>query len=118
MGQSLAPLLLGEAGWEPRPVVCDEFEVDKETGEYRGRIEMIDGRWGAALQINVAPDTHPRCRREAPLLLFDLWEDPYCLRSLHAKHPYYRGTTRSGSRRSGWSTRPYARASRGPRTPP
>jgi arylsulfatase A-like enzyme len=87
MGESLAPLLLGEEGWEPQPVVFDEFYVDGETGEYRGRIEMIDGRWGAALQINASPDTHPRFRREVPLLLFDLWEDPYCLRSVHAKHP-------------------------------
>ena len=27
-GQSLAPLLLGKEGWEPRPVILDEFYVD------------------------------------------------------------------------------------------
>ena len=25
-GQSLAPLLRGEPGWEPRPVIVDEFD--------------------------------------------------------------------------------------------
>jgi hypothetical protein len=47
----------------------------------------MDGRWGASLEINSPPDLHPRYRREAPLLLFDLWEDPNCLRSLHAERP-------------------------------
>ncbi|MBW2282678.1 MAG: sulfatase-like hydrolase/transferase [Deltaproteobacteria bacterium] len=86
-GRSLAPLLEGKPGWEPYPVVFDEFIVDPETGEHRGRIELMDGRWGASLGINPPPDLHPRYRREVPLLLFDLWEDPYCLRSLHAERP-------------------------------
>jgi arylsulfatase A-like enzyme len=34
-GQSLAPLLLGEEGWEPRPVILDEFGVE-DTGELSG----------------------------------------------------------------------------------
>ncbi|MEE9533524.1 MAG: sulfatase, partial [Acidimicrobiia bacterium] len=51
-GQSLAPLLLGEGGVEPRPVILDEFIGVSETGEFRGRIEVIDGRWGASLEIN------------------------------------------------------------------
>ncbi len=46
-GQSLAPLLLGEKGWEPRPVILDEFYVDPETGEFSSLIEVIDERWGA-----------------------------------------------------------------------
>ncbi len=47
-GQSLAPLLLGEEGWEPRPVIFDEFRV-VDSGDYKGWIEVIDGRWGASL---------------------------------------------------------------------
>jgi arylsulfatase A-like enzyme len=85
-GHSLAPLLLGEPGWEPRPVILDEFEVDPASGEFRGRIEVIDGRWGASLQVNPDPDK-PEQRRAVPLLLFDLWEDPKCLNSLHEKRP-------------------------------
>ena len=54
-GQSLAPLLRGEDGWEPRPVILDEFEVDRKTGELRGVIEVVDGRWGASLEINPKP---------------------------------------------------------------
>lgn len=86
-GQSLAPLLLGEPGWEPRPVILDEFEVDQNTGEFRGRIEVIDGRWGASLQINLNPKYKPEQQRPVPLLLYDLWDDPECLYSLHEKRP-------------------------------
>lgn len=86
-GQSLAPLLLGEAGWERQPIFLDEFEVDSETGKFRGRIEVIDGRWGASLLINEDSDSHERWRRPTPLLLYDLWEDPDCLRSLHEERP-------------------------------
>jgi hypothetical protein len=86
-GQSLAPLLLGEPGWEPRPVILDEFEVDRDTGEFRGRIEVIDGRWGASLQINPDPKNKPEQQRPVPLLLYDLWNDPMCLHSLHEKQP-------------------------------
>ncbi len=82
-GQSLAPLLLGEEGWQARPVVLDESETDRETGELGGRIEVIDGRWGASLEINPRADDPPRRRRTAPLLLFDLEQDPLCLQSLH-----------------------------------
>jgi arylsulfatase A-like enzyme len=81
-GQSLAPLLLGEPGWEPRPVILDEFEVDRDTGKFRGRIEVIDGRWGASLGINLDPKK-PMQQRSVPLLLYDLWDDPECLHSLH-----------------------------------
>jgi arylsulfatase A-like enzyme len=89
-GQSLAPLLLGKEGWEPRPVILDEFYVDQETGELSGFIEVIDGRWGASLLIG-----HPLQRngrvvtegRPVPLLLYDLWNDPECLNSLHEERP-------------------------------
>jgi len=93
-GQSLAPLLQGEPGWEPRPVILDEFEVDRNTGEFRGRIEVVDGRWGASLQINPPPAPDPvqpfgpvGGRRPVSLLLYDLWNDPLCLDSVHEEHP-------------------------------
>ena len=86
-GQSLAPLLLGRDGWEPRPVILDEFDVDAQTGKLRGLIEVIDGRWGASLEINPDPDRPEERRRSVPLLLYDLWKDPMCLESVHEKHP-------------------------------
>ncbi|UCE42232.1 MAG: sulfatase-like hydrolase/transferase, partial [Candidatus Aminicenantes bacterium] len=85
-GQSLAPLLLGEEGWEPRPVILDEFYVDS-TGELSGVIEVIDGRWGASLGINWDPDAEPESQRTVPLLLYDLWNDPYTQHSLHEERP-------------------------------
>ncbi|MEE9263608.1 MAG: sulfatase [Vicinamibacteria bacterium] len=104
-GQSLAPLLRGEPGWEQRPVILDEFKVT-ESGEYRGWIEMVDGRWGASLLINPSPDERRmdlRGHREPPLpgskawedvpesvprlLLYDLWNDPAALHSLHEDRP-------------------------------
>ena len=54
-GQSLAPLLLGEEGWEPRPVILDNF-IDFGNGDLRGIIEIVDGCWGASLGINPDPD--------------------------------------------------------------
>jgi arylsulfatase A-like enzyme len=93
MGQSLAPLLLGTEGWEPGPVILDEFRVDQETGDLRGRLEVIDGRWGASLEINPWPpdededEEDAQWRRPVPLLLFDLWNDPFCLKSVHEEHP-------------------------------
>jgi arylsulfatase A-like enzyme len=86
-GQSLAPLLLGEAGWEPRPVILDEFAVDGTTGEFRGRIEVVDGRWGASLEINPDPEGPPERRRPTPLLLYDLWNDPMAVYPLNDERP-------------------------------
>jgi len=86
-GQSLAPLLLGEPGWEPRPVILDEIRVQRTTGKPKGRLEVIDGRWGASLFINPDPKTDSWYRRPAPLLVYDLWNDPYCLHSLHEERP-------------------------------
>jgi arylsulfatase A-like enzyme len=86
-GRSLAPLLLGETGWESQAIFFDEFEVDGLTQEIRGRIEVIDGRWGASLLINEDPTAHPRWHRPAPLLLYDLTEDPFCLNSVHEERP-------------------------------
>ena len=87
-GQSLEPLLLGQDGWEPRPVILDEFDVDSDTDELRGTIEVVDGRWGASLEINLGfPKDGPEQQRPVPLLLYDLWNDPMCLYSLHEERP-------------------------------
>ncbi len=88
-GQSLAPLMLGREGWEPRPVILDEFYSDTPTGELEGVIEVVDGRWGASLQIDQDPNTQrrQRQRRPSPMLLYDLWNDPMALLSLHEERP-------------------------------
>ncbi len=89
-GQSLAPLLLGKPGWEPRPVIFDEFYEDANTGKLLGWIEVVDGRWGASLEINQDPENDlwpERFHRPVPLLVYDLWNDPYCLESLHDARP-------------------------------
>jgi arylsulfatase A-like enzyme len=84
-GQSLAPLLLGRRGWEPRPVVIDELTLDARTGEPTAILEIVDGRWGASLQISRSEE---ESETEGPrLLLYDLWNDPYCLKSLHKEKP-------------------------------
>ncbi len=47
-------------------------------------------RWGASLEINPRPEDEegsPEEQRSAPLLLYDLWSDPYCLKSLHEEQP-------------------------------
>jgi len=87
-GQSLAPLLLDrQESFRTRPVILDEFYVDQDSGELRGHIEVIDGRWGASLQINPDPEApEDRCR-PVPLLVYDLWNDPLCLDSLHEERP-------------------------------
>lgn len=89
-GQSLAPLITGRKGWEDRPVILDEFNAWAESGEVHGKIEMIDGRWGASLKIGKAPweeKANPEDLRPSTLLLYDLWTDPRCLRSLHEDRP-------------------------------
>lgn len=89
-GRSFAPLLLGRGGWEERPVILDEFVVRPDTGEVYGTIEVIDGRWGASLKIGSGPGedrARPSDRRPAPMLLYDLWNDPQCARSLHRGRP-------------------------------
>jgi arylsulfatase A-like enzyme len=96
-GQSLAPLMLGREGWEPRPVIFDQFNADLATGALSGRIEVVDGRWGASLQIGDTPNGRlpprvlrilgPLNGRPSPLLLYDLWNDPMALWSLHEERP-------------------------------
>ena len=104
-GRSLAPLLRGQE-LEPRPVILDEFRVDEATGQMVGNIEMIDGRWGASLEIGPStqsPDgsrgrhsfpaggrwgaVHPFFPDASRLLLYDMWNDPYAARAVTDEHP-------------------------------
>jgi len=112
-GVSLAPLLLAptpqrsaELAAALPPVVLDEFRVDEATGEMIGNLELIDGRWGASLEIGpVPPGADPgRGRHAVPaggrwgavhpffpdvprLLLYDLRNDPIATRAVNDEHP-------------------------------
>jgi arylsulfatase A-like enzyme len=95
-GQSLAPLLRGTPGWQLRPVILDEFTIRPQTGKLGGLIEVVDGQWGASLEIGGGrvfpggnPDAQrkPEERRPAPLLVYDLWNDPMCMHSVHEQRP-------------------------------
>jgi arylsulfatase A-like enzyme len=87
VGQSLAPLLQGREGWEPRPVILEETMVDPETGEVWGLVEVIDGRWGAGLQIgNYSEDERPPTEEDR-LLVYDLWHDPFCQQNINDERP-------------------------------
>jgi arylsulfatase A-like enzyme len=85
--QSLAPLLRERDGWEPRPVFLEEVLVDRETGEPWGLVEVVDGRWGAGLQIGHASNDEDPPSEEERLLVYDLWHDPFCQHSLHEERP-------------------------------
>ena len=67
----------------------DRIDVDREPGDLRGLIEVVDGRWGASLEINPDPDELEDWQRPrpVPLLLYDLWNDPFCVTSDHEEHP-------------------------------
>jgi len=101
-GQSLAPLLRGEPGWEPRPVILEQLQPVPDRGAFVGHIEVIDGRWGASLEIwpesldgdpAVRPVGQQRAARphrpgEIPeLLLYDLWNDPFVRHNVNAQYP-------------------------------
>ena len=104
-GASLAPLLRGQTQ-QLRPVILDEFRVDEATGEMVGNLEIIDGRWGASLEIgpvseNADPElgrhsvpaggrwgaVHPYFARVPRLLLYDLEDDPFARRAVNDEHP-------------------------------
>ncbi len=105
-GQSLVPLLRGETD-QVRPVIFDEFRVHEETGELLGNLEIIDGRWGASLEIGPTPDevtdpslgrhsvpvggrwgaVHPFFAEVPRLLLYDLWNDPFALEAVNDEYP-------------------------------
>lgn len=86
-GQSLVPLLLGREGWEPRPVIIDEFYGNKNTGELSGSIAMIDSRWIAWGQIPMKSEDTPEGKKAMPLQLFDRWKDPFTAGSVHEERP-------------------------------
>ena len=54
---------------------------------------MIDGRWGASLLIDPSPEDPTNAAppvpkgRPVPLLVYDLWDDPHGLHSLHEERP-------------------------------
>jgi arylsulfatase A-like enzyme len=85
-GRSLAPLLLGTGDVEPRPVILDEYWLNSDTGEMNGLIEVVDGRWGASLWLGPPEEDEDR-RRPMPLLLFDLWNDHWCVKPVNEEHP-------------------------------
>ncbi len=98
-GQSLAPLLRGEPQ-QIRPVILDEFRVDEATGEMIGNLEIVDGRWGASLEISpkrhgrhAVPAggrwaaVHPHFDDVPSLLLYDLENDPHTTKAVNDKHP-------------------------------
>jgi len=86
-GQSLAPLLLGKAGWEPRPVIIDEFYGDNDTGELSGDIAMIDRRWIAWGHIPMHVEDTPEGKKQPPIRLYDRWKDPFTAGSVHEERP-------------------------------
>lgn len=104
-GHSLAPLLRGESTELP-PVILDEFRVDETTGEWIGNLEIIDGRWGASLEVSPVKEgadptlgrhavpaggrwgaVHPYFDTVPRLLLYDLEKDPFALKAVNADHP-------------------------------
>ncbi|MHC5210963.1 MAG: sulfatase-like hydrolase/transferase [Planctomycetota bacterium] len=110
-GRSLAPLLLATPEQslaradELPPVILDEFRVDEATGEMIGNIEIIDGRWGASLEIapplggdgshgrHAVPAggrwaaVHPYFEDTPRLLLYDLEDDRHARRAVNDEHP-------------------------------
>ncbi len=101
-GQSLAPLLLGRPGWEPRPVILEQLQPVPGHDVLVGHIEIIDGRWGASLEIwpeslagaaDVRPVGNQRAARPhrpgeiPPLVLYDVWDDPFATRNVNERHP-------------------------------
>ena len=70
----------------PRSVIFDEVRLDSASGELHGLQEMVDGRWGASLWVGPDDEQEAR-RRPMPLLLFDLWSDPWCLSPVNDDWP-------------------------------
>ncbi|MCK5411573.1 MAG: sulfatase, partial [Gemmatimonadetes bacterium] len=102
-GRSLAPLLraeISEAEWEPRPVIFEQLQTDRRTGVSAGHIEVLDGRWGASLEIVPEgldwetfhpPDPQRAARAHSDagprLLLYDVWNDPFATANVNDQHP-------------------------------
>ncbi len=104
-GQSLAPLLTGDGTWRPRPVVLEQVQAYKPTGEMVGHLELIDGRWAASLEVmpsslqSIYQQTdslktaggwraaRPHRPSTPSLLLYDIETDPFCTTNVNAAHP-------------------------------
>ncbi len=84
-GQSLAPLLRGQPGWAPRPVIMDEIVTF--GGETRHAISVIDGRWGATTRFGPPLTSANYVSQPWPVLLFDMWSDPMCIAPVNEAHP-------------------------------
>ena len=73
-----------------RPPAANDLRIPAEEHLFLST-RQLDGRWGASLEINdglyritrlgAGPPEWPP--RPVPLLVYDLWNDPYCLHSLH-----------------------------------
>jgi arylsulfatase A-like enzyme len=104
-GRSLAALLLGQ-DLPHEPVFLDEFRVDQESDELVGNIEVVDGRWGASLELGPTPSgsapelgrhaipaggrwgaVHPFFPEVPRLLLYDLKNDPFARRAVNEREP-------------------------------
>ncbi len=64
------------------------------AGRLRASLGVEDGRglWENWRTGEIIPDPEnderpPQERRPVPLLLYDLWNDPHCLKSLHEERP-------------------------------
>ena len=99
-GQSLVPLLMGREGWEPRPIIFEQYQIDPRNGLIAGHIEILDGRWGASLAVypevddtvDFRPDGIQRAARlffpdKPRLLLYDVWEDPFATCNVNDQYP-------------------------------
>jgi arylsulfatase A-like enzyme len=85
-GQSLVPLLMGQPGWQSRPVIFEHTQADAQTGESEGLIEVIDGRWGASLHIG-GELSWSFFARPSRFLLYDVSEDPLALHPINEQYP-------------------------------
>ena len=82
---------VGQAGLGIRPVIFDEFYEDPEhTASFAGKSRSLTVDGGPHLKSTRIPRTtidHRNNGRPVPLLLYDLWEDRFCLKSLHEERP-------------------------------
>jgi arylsulfatase A-like enzyme len=104
-GHSLVPLMRGEQV-PARPVFLDEFRVDEATGEMVGNLEVVDGRWGASLEIGPVPQgaardrgrhavpaggrwgaVHPFFPEVPRLMLYDLENDRFATKAVNDQYP-------------------------------
>ena len=92
-GQSLAPLMRGTGGWTRKPIVLEEVDDRRNNGELSGRLEVVDGRWGASMAIGT-PYLNPGVIGGPPLeptrwhvMVYDLWVDPICIHPINEQRP-------------------------------